>query len=66
MADQERPWLQGHARGLDASVEGGNEFSNMIDLKPAHNVLADAQLCDESLFRSYYRAWAARMAEVLA
>lgn len=66
MADQERKWLQGHARGLDASVEGGNDFSEMIDLKPARSVLADAQLCDESLFASYYRAWATRMAEVLA
>lgn len=66
MAEQERPWLQGHARGLAASVEGGNDFADMIDLKPARSVLADAQLCDESLFGNYYRAWAARMAEVLA
>jgi len=29
-------------------------------------VLADAQLCDESLFGNYYRAWAQRMAEVVA
>ena len=66
MAEQERPWLQGHARGLTASVEGGNDYADMIELKPARSVLADAQLCDESLFGSYYRAWAQRMAEVLA
>jgi len=66
MAEQERPWLQGHARGLTASVMGGNGYADMIDLKPARSVLADAQLCDESLFGSYYRAWAARMAEVVA
>lgn len=66
MAEQERPWLQGHARGLTASVEGGNAYADMIELKPAHSVVADAQLCDESLFASYYRAWATRMAEVLA
>ena len=66
MAEQERPWLQGHARGLTASKEGGNMYADMIDLKPARNVVADAQLCDESLFASYYRAWAQRMAEVLA
>jgi benzoate/toluate 1,2-dioxygenase alpha subunit len=66
MAEQERPWLQGHARGLAASVKGGNNYSDMIDLKPARSVLSDARLCDESLFGSYYRAWAARMAEVLA
>jgi benzoate/toluate 1,2-dioxygenase alpha subunit len=66
MAEQDRPWLQGHARGLTASVEGGNDWANMIDLKPARSVLADAQLCDESLFANYYRAWSARMSEALA
>jgi benzoate/toluate 1,2-dioxygenase alpha subunit len=66
MAEQERPWLQGHARGLAASVVGGNAYSAMIDLEPARSVLSDAQLCDESLFGSYYRAWAARMSDVLA
>jgi benzoate/toluate 1,2-dioxygenase alpha subunit len=66
MAEQERPWLQGHARGLSASVEGGNDYSAMIDLKPARSVLSDAQLCDESLYGSYYRAWAKRMASVVA
>ncbi len=66
MAEHDRPWLQGHARGHAASVGGGNKYSDMIELKPARSVLSDAQLCDESLFASYYRAWAARMAEVLA
>lgn len=66
MAEQERPWLQGHARGLAASVEGGNNYFDMIDVKPARSVLSDAKLSDESLFGSYYRAWAARMAEALA
>lgn len=66
MAEQDRPWLQGHARGLTASVEGGNDWSDMIGMKPARSVLADAQLCDESLFGSYYRAWAQRMAGVLS
>ena len=66
MAEQDRPWLQGHARGLTASVEGGNAFAEMIGLRPARSVLADAQLCDESLFASYYRAWSQRMAGVLA
>ncbi|MCW2361838.1 MULTISPECIES: aromatic ring-hydroxylating oxygenase subunit alpha [Sphingobium] len=66
MAEQDRPWLQGHARGLTASKEGGNMYADMIELKPARNVVADAQLCDESLFASYYRAWAQRMAEVIA
>ena len=38
----------------------------MIDIRPARSVLADAQLCDESLFANYYRAWAQRMREVVA
>jgi benzoate/toluate 1,2-dioxygenase alpha subunit len=66
MARQERPWLQGHARGLAASVAGGNAFSDMIDLHPQRSVLGQAQTCDESLFHGYYRAWAARMAKALA
>jgi benzoate/toluate 1,2-dioxygenase alpha subunit len=66
MAEQERPWLQGHARGHAASVEGGNDYSDMIDLKPKRSVLSDAQLGDESLFAGYYRAWVKRMAGALA
>ena len=66
MAEQDRPWLQGHARGLAASAEGGNSFFDAIGVNPAHSVLSDSRLSDESLFRSYYRAWAARMAQVVA
>ena len=66
MARQERPWLQGHARGHSASVEGGNAWSDLLDMKPARSVLSDAQLCDESLFANYYRAWAKLMQGSLA
>ncbi len=65
MAEQERGWLQGHARGLLATVAGGNEYSDLLDMNPARSVLAGAQLCDETLFHNYYRAWAQRMAPVL-
>jgi len=65
MAEQERPWLQGHARGFAASTLGGNAYSELLDIAPSHSVLADSQLGDESLFRSYYRAWAERMSEAL-
>lgn len=56
------PWLQGYARGMTASVAGGNRFADRIDLFPERSVLADSQLCDETLYHSYYRAWARRMA----
>jgi benzoate/toluate 1,2-dioxygenase subunit alpha len=65
MAEQERPWLQGHSRGHAASAAGGNAFSELIDVAPSYSVLADSQLGDESLFRTYYRAWAGRMAGAL-
>lgn len=55
------PWLQGYARGMTASVEGGNRFADRIGLNPARSVLADSQLCDETLYHAYYRAWAERM-----
>jgi len=60
------PWLQGHARGMTASVAGGNRFSDRLGITPERSVLADAQLCDETLFHSYYRAWASRMADAPA
>jgi len=63
---QARPWLQGHARGMTATHEGGNDFAEMIDLKPQRSVTGTSQLADETLFQSYYRGWAQRMAEVLA
>jgi benzoate/toluate 1,2-dioxygenase alpha subunit len=34
-------------------------------MRPARSVLADSQLCDETLFHSYYREWARRMAKAL-
>jgi benzoate/toluate 1,2-dioxygenase alpha subunit len=58
-----QPWLQGHARGIMASAEGGNAFSERIGMTPAASVLADAQLCDETLLHNYYREWARRMGE---
>jgi benzoate/toluate 1,2-dioxygenase subunit alpha len=57
------PWLQGYARGMTASVEGGNRFADRIDLWPERSVLADSQLCDETLYHSYYRAWVQRMSD---
>ncbi|WCT79246.1 aromatic ring-hydroxylating oxygenase subunit alpha [Novosphingobium humi] len=58
-------WLQGYARGMTASVAGGNRFGDLISLQPEQSVLANPQLCDETLYHSYYRAWANRMAKEL-
>jgi benzoate/toluate 1,2-dioxygenase alpha subunit len=66
MAAQAKPWLQGHARGLAATKEGGDVFADMIDLKPTRSVAGTSQLADETLFQSYYRGWAERMAAVLS
>jgi benzoate/toluate 1,2-dioxygenase subunit alpha len=56
------PWLQGYARGMTASREGGNMLSDAIGASPERSVLADSQLCDETLYHNYYREWARRMA----
>ena len=65
-ASRVAPWLQGYARGMAKSRAGGNAFGDAIGLRPARSVLADAQLGDETLFHSYYREWARRMAGALA
>lgn len=60
-ASRIEPWLQGYMRGTTASRTGGNAFSEAIAMDPARSVLSDAQTCDETLYHSYYRAWAERM-----
>ncbi|ASR51440.1 aromatic ring-hydroxylating oxygenase subunit alpha [Blastomonas fulva] len=62
-ASRVEPWLQGYARGMTASRPGGNLFSQPLGMEPQFSVLADAQLCDETLYHSYYREWARRMLE---
>jgi benzoate/toluate 1,2-dioxygenase alpha subunit len=62
-ASRVEPWLQGYARGMGASRTGGNAFSEAIGMAPERSVLADAQLCDETLYHGYYREWARRMAD---
>jgi len=65
-ASRVEPWLQGYARGMTATRAGGNLFSDSGEFQPARSVLADSQLCDETLYHSYYREWARRMARSLA
>jgi benzoate/toluate 1,2-dioxygenase subunit alpha len=64
-ASRVEPWLQGYARGMTASAEGGNAYSDRLGMTPSRNVVADAQLCDETLYHSYYREWARRMSGAL-
>lgn len=61
-ASRVEPWLQGYSRGMTASKPGGNSWSDRIGMTAERHVLGDAQLCDETLFHSYYREWARRMA----
>ncbi|WP_238147061.1 aromatic ring-hydroxylating oxygenase subunit alpha [Rhizorhabdus dicambivorans] len=61
LSTREPSWLQGHARGSISTTAGGNSLSDSIDMLPAFSVAGSGQLADETLFRSYYRAWAERM-----
>jgi benzoate/toluate 1,2-dioxygenase alpha subunit len=61
-ASRVEPWLQGHARGMTATQSGGNAYSAALHMMPERSVLADAQLCDETLLQNYYREWARRLA----
>jgi len=65
-ASRVEPWLQGHGRGMTASRSGGNAFSEPLGMTPGRSVLADAQLCDETLLHNYYREWARRLAGATA
>ena len=60
-----RPWLLGYSRGLNVTKAGGNAFSVGVPMDPARNAQGNAQLCDETLYHSYYRAWLKRLASGL-
>ena len=66
MADRQNAWLQGHARGLAATAQGGDALSQAIGMNPQRSISGTSQLADETLFQSYYREWTRRMGEVLA
>jgi benzoate/toluate 1,2-dioxygenase subunit alpha len=56
-----RPWLLGYSRGMTAMVSGGDAHADQLPVTPARSVPSDSQLCDETLFHSYYRTWLARL-----
>jgi benzoate/toluate 1,2-dioxygenase subunit alpha len=56
-----KPWLLGYSRGMTAIVEGGDTHAGLLPVTPARSVPSDSQLCDETLFHSYYRTWLERL-----
>ena len=61
MSDRTNSWLQGHARGLAGTVDGGDVYSEQLGMQPRRSIAGSAQLADETLFQSYYREWARRL-----
>ena len=60
-----QPWLQGYSRGMEAIVPGPDAHAALLPVQPARSVPSDSQLCDETLFHSYYRTWLARLGKGL-
>jgi benzoate/toluate 1,2-dioxygenase subunit alpha len=46
---------------MTAMVEGGDAHAGLLPVTPARSVPSGSQLCDETLFHSYYRAWLGRL-----
>jgi benzoate/toluate 1,2-dioxygenase alpha subunit len=65
-AGKVEPWLQGYARGMATHHEGPNELADRITLNPEWSSAGNSRLCDETVYQSYYREWARRMAGDLA
>jgi benzoate/toluate 1,2-dioxygenase subunit alpha len=60
------PWLLGYSRGMEAMVTGADAHAERLPVVPARSVPSDSQLCDETLFHSYYRAWLDRLGTGMA
>jgi benzoate/toluate 1,2-dioxygenase subunit alpha len=60
------PWLLGYSRGMEAMVAGADAHAENLPVVPARSVPSDSQLCDETLFHSYYRAWLNRLGKGMA
>jgi benzoate/toluate 1,2-dioxygenase alpha subunit len=48
---------------MTVSRTGGNDYSDRLPFAAERSVVGTAQLCDETLFHSYYREWARRMTQ---
>jgi benzoate/toluate 1,2-dioxygenase subunit alpha len=47
-------------------VTGADAHAERLPVVPARSVPSDSQLCDETLFHSYYRAWLDRLGTGMA
>jgi benzoate/toluate 1,2-dioxygenase alpha subunit len=51
----------GYSRGMESVRDGPDQFADLLGMKPARSQPCGSQLCDETLFHSYYRAWLKRL-----
>ncbi len=65
-AGKVEPWLQGYQRGMATRQEGTSPLADRIGLKPDWSIEGNSRLCDETVYQSYYREWARRMAGAFA
>lgn len=56
-------WLQGHARGMTAASPDANPLTQALGIRPESSVLGGPELCDETVFHTYYRAWLDRLCD---
>jgi benzoate/toluate 1,2-dioxygenase alpha subunit len=56
-----QPWILGYARGMESVQDGPDQFADVLGMKPDRSQPCGSQLCDETLFHSYYRAWLSRL-----
>ena len=62
---EQMPWLQGYSRGLASEYGKSNIYADEIGMTPAHSVLGDPSLGDETIFHAYYRTWLERLSDAL-
>ena len=60
-ANPMQPWILGYSRGMTSVQQGADEFAEVLDMTPDRSQPCGSQLCDETLFHSYYRAWLGRL-----
>ncbi|MDP3739995.1 MAG: SRPBCC family protein [Hyphomonadaceae bacterium] len=54
-------WLQGYSRGAGAASAAPNPLTEGLGIAPQSSVLGGPDLCDESVFHTYYRSWRDRL-----